>query len=51
MASATARTVRCVHHSRVYALLIDAPEADAEAAAVFWTAALGVFRAQATTWP
>jgi len=42
-----------MHHSGVYALLIDAPEADAaaEAAAVFWTAALGVFRAQATTWP
>ena len=29
-------TVRCMHQSRVYALLIDSPEAEA---------------AQATTWP
>jgi hypothetical protein len=30
-----------MHQSRVYALLIDAPEADAAAATAFWSAALG----------
>jgi Glyoxalase-like domain len=30
-----------MHRSRVYALLIDAPEADAAPAAAFWSAALG----------
>jgi hypothetical protein len=30
-----------MHHSRVYALLIDAPEAEAADAAAFWSAALG----------
>ncbi len=30
-----------MHQSRVYALLIDAPEADAAHAAAFWSAALG----------
>jgi hypothetical protein len=30
-----------MHQSRVYALLIDAPEADAAPAAAFWSAALG----------
>jgi hypothetical protein len=33
--------VRCMHQSRVYALLIDTPEADAAPAAAFWSAALG----------
>jgi hypothetical protein len=33
--------VRCMHQSRVYALLIDTPEADAVPAAAFWSAALG----------
>jgi Glyoxalase-like domain len=33
--------VRRMHHSRVYALLIDTPEADAAPAAAFWSAALG----------
>jgi hypothetical protein len=31
-----------MHQSRVYALLIDTPEADAAPAAAFWSAALGV---------
>ncbi|MFG1869420.1 VOC family protein [Micromonospora arborensis] len=31
-----------MHRSRVYALLIDAPEAEAARAAEFWSAALGV---------
>ncbi|WP_074312118.1 VOC family protein [Micromonospora cremea] len=31
-----------MHRSRVYALLIDAPEAEAARAAAFWSAALGV---------
>ncbi|MET8043824.1 VOC family protein [Micromonospora sp. NPDC005215] len=31
-----------MHRSRVYALLIDAPEAEAAQAAEFWSAALGV---------
>lgn len=31
-----------MHRSRVYALLIDAPEAEAADAAAFWSAALGV---------
>jgi hypothetical protein len=30
-----------MHQSRVYALLIDTPEAEAAAAAAFWAAALG----------
>jgi hypothetical protein len=30
-----------MHQSRVYALLIDAPEAEAGSAAAFWSAALG----------
>ena len=30
-----------MHHSRVYALLIDSPEAEAGAAAAFWSAVLG----------
>jgi Glyoxalase-like domain len=30
-----------MHQSRVYALLIDTPEADAASAAAFWSAALG----------
>jgi hypothetical protein len=30
-----------MHRSRVYALLIDTPEADAAQAAAFWSAALG----------
>ena len=34
--------MRCMHQSRVYALLIDTPEADAAPAAAFWSAALGV---------
>jgi hypothetical protein len=34
--------VRCMHQSRVYALLIDTPEAGAAPAAAFWSAALGV---------
>jgi hypothetical protein len=41
-----------MHRSRVYALLFDTPEA--EAAATFWSAALGVTArpvAEATTWP
>ena len=33
--------MRCMHQSRVYALLIDTPEADADPAAAFWSAALG----------
>jgi hypothetical protein len=33
--------VRCMHRSRVYALLIDTPEAQAAPAAAFWSAALG----------
>ena len=33
--------MRCMHHSRVYALLIDTPEAEAAPAAAFWSAALG----------
>jgi hypothetical protein len=33
-------TVRCMHQSRVYALLIDTPEAEAAPAAAFWSAAL-----------
>jgi hypothetical protein len=31
-----------MHRSRVYAVLIDAPEADAERTTSFWSAALGV---------
>ncbi|MBM0239493.1 glyoxalase/bleomycin resistance/dioxygenase family protein [Micromonospora sp. ATA32] len=31
-----------MHRSRVYAILIDTPEADAAQAAAFWSAALGV---------
>jgi hypothetical protein len=34
-------TVRGMHRSRVYALLIDAPSAEADRAAAFWSAALG----------
>jgi predicted enzyme related to lactoylglutathione lyase len=34
-------TVRRMHRSRAYAVLIDTPEAEAEAAAAFWSAALG----------
>ena len=30
-----------MHRSRVYAILIDAPEAEAASAAAFWSAALG----------
>jgi hypothetical protein len=30
-----------MHHSRVYALLIDTPAAEAAPAAAFWSAALG----------
>jgi hypothetical protein len=30
-----------MHHSRVYAILIDVPEAEAASAAAFWSAALG----------
>jgi Glyoxalase-like domain len=33
--------VRCMHQSRVFALLIDTPEADAAPAAALWSAALG----------
>ena len=33
--------MRCMHQSRVYALLIDTPEAEAALAAAFWSAALG----------
>ena len=33
--------MRCMHQSRVYALLIDTPEAEAAPAAAFWSAALG----------
>ena len=33
--------MRRMHQSRVYALLIDTPEADAAPAAAFWSAALG----------
>lgn len=33
--------MRCMHQSRVYALLIDAPAAEAAPAAAFWSAALG----------
>ena len=33
--------MRCMHQSRVYALLIDTPEAAAAPAAAFWSAALG----------
>ena len=33
--------MRCMHQSRVYALLIDTPEVDAAPAAAFWSAALG----------
>lgn len=33
--------MRCMHHSRVYALLIDTPEAEVAPAAAFWSAALG----------
>ncbi len=36
-----ASTVVAMHRSRVYALLIDAPEAEADQAAAFWSAALG----------
>ena len=32
--------MRCMHQSRVYALLIDTPEAEAAPAAAFWSAAL-----------
>lgn len=35
-------TVRRMHRSRVYAVLIDTPEADADRATAFWSAALGV---------
>jgi hypothetical protein len=35
-------TVRGMHRSRVYALLIDTPEAEVASAAAFWSAALGV---------
>ncbi|TDC71508.1 VOC family protein [Streptomyces hainanensis] len=31
-----------MHRSRVYAIIIDAPSAEAEASAAFWSAALGV---------
>ncbi|RKN04153.1 VOC family protein [Streptomyces radicis] len=31
-----------MHRSRVYAVLIDAPEAEAERSVAFWSAALGV---------
>lgn len=31
-----------MHRSRVYAILIDTPEAEAASAATFWSAALGV---------
>jgi hypothetical protein len=31
-----------MHRSRVYAVIIDAPEAEADRAAKFWSAALGV---------
>jgi hypothetical protein len=31
-----------MHRSRVYAVLIDTPEADAERTTSFWSAALGV---------
>jgi len=34
-------TVGRVHQSRVYHLLVDAPEAEAAAAVAFWSAALG----------
>lgn len=34
--------VATVHRSRVYAVLIDTPAAEADAAAAFWSAALGV---------
>lgn len=35
-------TLRRMHRSRVYALLIDTPKADADRATAFWSAALGV---------
>lgn len=34
--------LRRMHRSRVYAILIDTPEAEAAQAAAFWSAALGV---------
>jgi glyoxalase superfamily protein len=36
------RRVRRVHRSRVYAILIDAPQEEAAQATAFWSAALGV---------
>jgi hypothetical protein len=44
-------TVGHVHQSRVCALLIDAPEADADAAAAFWSAALGATARPVPQWP
>jgi Glyoxalase-like domain len=35
-------TVPGMHRSRVYALIIDAPEAEADRSVTFWSAALGV---------
>ena len=40
--AAAHRSVLAVHRSRVYALLIDTPGAEADRAAAFWSAALGV---------
>ena len=43
--------MRCMHQSRVYALLIDTPEADAAPAAAFWSAALGATASPVTQEP
>ena len=40
-----------VHQSRVSHLLIDAPEAEAAAAAAFWSAALGATARPVSQWP
>jgi hypothetical protein len=42
VAGAFVDILRRMHRSRVYALLIDAPAAEAAQAAAFWSAALGV---------
>jgi hypothetical protein len=44
-------TVRCMHQSRVSGLIIDAPEAEAAAAAAFWSAALGATARPGSQWP
>lgn len=43
--------MRCMHHSRVHALLIDVPEAAAAPAAAFWSAALGATARPVPRWP